>query len=138
MNEADSYKVFVSHATPDKWLATKMCQEMDAISNVMTFRDDRDIDGGDDIPEAIGHHIRSSKEMVLLLTPHSVGRQWPLLEVGAAALGVSRTMRITVVRCHVDIDPIPAMLKSKKSIELNEFEDFLEALARRAKEANNE
>jgi hypothetical protein len=132
------YKIFISHATADKWIAIQICNAIDAINGVTTFRDDRDIDGGDDIPEMIGEHIRSSDEMVLLLTPESVDRQWPLLELGAAALGVSRTIRITVVLCHVAIDPIPPMLRSKKAIPLNEFDSFLKQLSRRATERNHD
>ena len=128
-------KVFLSHATSDKWIAIAMCEKLDAIDGVQTFRDDRDIDGGDDIPDSIGEAIRSSKEMVLLLTPESVDRQWPLLEVGAAALGMSEYVRITTVLCHVDVDPIPQMLKSKKAINLNEFDTLINQIGERAREA---
>ncbi len=95
-----------------------------------TFRDDRDIDGGDDIPERIRTEIKRSKEMVVLLTPSSINRQWVLLEVGAA-WGLRQKTRITPIMCHVDFDPIPGMLKEKKAIDINSCPDFLQELKKR-------
>jgi hypothetical protein len=128
------YQVFVSHATTDKWLATSICEKIEAVG-ALTFRDDRDIDGGDDIPETIRTEIKRSRELVVLLTPNSVTRPWVLLEVGAA-WGWSKSMRITAIMCHVDVDPIPGILKSKKAININECSDFLAELKARVKNHN--
>src|SRR5216110_2683619 len=106
------YQIFLSHATADKWLATTLCEKLEGVG-AATFRDDRDINGGDDIPEEIRRQIKQSREMVVLLTPESVNRQWVTLEVGAA-WGWSKRMRIVLIRCHVSIDPIPDMIKNKK------------------------
>ncbi|MFM9116482.1 MAG: toll/interleukin-1 receptor domain-containing protein, partial [Planctomycetota bacterium] len=78
------YQVFVSHATSDKWIATSFCEKIDAIPGASTFRDDRDIHGGDKIPQSIRAAIAESRELVVLLTPDSIRRPWVLLEVGAA------------------------------------------------------
>jgi TIR domain len=121
------YQVFVSHATQDKWLAIVLCEKIDEIG-LTTFRDDRDIASGDDIPDRIRDAIEASDEMIVLLTPASVTRPWVLLEVGAAWF---RGMRITAIRQHVDIEPIPDMLKSKKVIDLNEFPQYLGELKQR-------
>jgi hypothetical protein len=51
-NRDKPYQVFVAHATADKWLAKVVCEKIEG-TGASTFRDDRDIDGGDDIPEAI-------------------------------------------------------------------------------------
>lgn len=85
---AKPYQVFVSHATSDKWLATTLCEKIEA-TGATTFRDDRDIHGGDDIPGEIRRQIKQSREMVVLLTPESVGRQWVTLEIGAAWAGAN-------------------------------------------------
>jgi len=87
------YRIFVSHATADKWLATIVCEKLEA-AGATTFRDDRDIDGGDDIPERLRQEISRSKELVVLVTPESVNRPWVLLEVGGAWL---KGMRITPI-----------------------------------------
>lgn len=128
------YQVFVSHATTDKWLATTICEKIETVG-ASTFRDDRDIDGGDDIPETIRTEIKRSRELVVLLTPNSANRPWVLLEVGAA-WGWSKSMRITAIMCHVDVDPIPGIIKSKKAININGCSDFLAELKSRVKNHN--
>ncbi len=50
------YLVFISHATADKWIAKTLCEKIESVGAV-TFRDDRDIAGGDDIPEQIRREI---------------------------------------------------------------------------------
>lgn len=126
------YLVFVSHATKDKWLATTLCEKIKD-AGATTFRDDRDIAGGDDIPDSIRSAIEKSDEMVLLLTPVSVNRPWVLIEVGAAWL--RGDMRIIAVLQHVEIEPVPDMLKAKKVVDLNEFDRYLTELRQRIKAA---
>lgn len=133
-NNSKPYQVFVSHATADKWLATTICEKIEA-TGATTFRDDRDIDGGDDIPETIRGEIKRSRELVVVLTPNSADRPWVLLEVGAA-WGWSKSMRITPIMCHVDVDPIPGIIKSKKAININECPGFLSELKARVKKYN--
>ena len=126
-----AYRVFVSHATADKWVARVICDKIESIGAV-TFRDDRDIDGGDDIPDSIREAIERSDEMVVLLTPASVSRPWVLMEVGAAWQR-GRGMRIIAVRQHIEIEPIPAMLQSKKIVDLNDFDQYLHELEKRVR-----
>lgn len=118
----DAYQVFASHATADKWLARTICTGIEA-TGAKTFRDDRDIDGGDDIPDEIRRQIKRSRELVVLLTPASVDRAWVILEVGIA-WGWSKKMHIVAVLCHVTVDPVPDIIKAKKAIPLNEFGDY--------------
>ena len=125
------YQVFVSHATADKWIATTFCEKIEA-TGASTFRDNRDINGGDDIPEEIRTQIKQSRELVVLLTPKSVDRPWVLLEVGAA-WGWRKSYRIVPVLCHVTVDAIPDIIKGKKAFQLNEFEQYLKELQRRVK-----
>lgn len=129
------YQVFVSHATADKWIAKVICEKTEG-TGASTFRDDRDINGGDDIPEEIRQQIKRSQEMVVVLTPESVGRQWVLLEVGAA-WGWRKNFRIVAVLVHVGTEPIPEIIKSKKAININEFDNYLSELRKRVKKARN-
>ncbi len=128
---ARPYQVFVSHATVDKWLAKVVCEKMEGVG-AKTFRDDRDIHGGDDIPEEIRRQIKLSNEIVILLTPESFDRRWVLLEVGAA-WGRSKRMRIVFIMYHVTVDPIPDMIKNKKAIPLNDLDQYLNELAGRVR-----
>jgi hypothetical protein len=106
------YQVFLSHATADKWLAKALCARIEE-AGATTFRDDRDIHGGDDIPDEIRKQIKNSRELVVLLTPESVDRRWITLEVGAA-WGWSKRIRILVVMCHISVDPIPDMINTRR------------------------
>lgn len=122
------YRVFVSHATADRWLATVVCEKLE-LNGAVTFRDDRDINGGDDIPEEIRDAINDSDELLVLLTPDSADRPWVLFEVGAA--WGRKKMRITAILCHVTTDRIPDLIKSKKAVDMNDFETYLVELANR-------
>ena len=44
-------------------------------------------------------------------------------------------MRIVAVLYNVPVDPIPAMMKSKKAINLNDFQSYVEEVAKRMKAA---
>jgi TIR domain len=125
------YQVFVSHATADKWIATTLCEKIDA-TGATSFRDDRDIDGGDSIPQLIRTQIQASRELVVLLTPDSIERPWVLLEVGAA-WGRRKDYRIVPVLCHVTFDAIPDMIEGKKAFHINDFDKYLAELKRRVK-----
>ncbi len=125
---SEEYLVFVSHATAGKWIAKIICERLEQ-AGVATFRDDRDINGGDDIPESIKRSITKCRELVVLLSPRSVHRPWVLSEVGAAW---GRGKRIVAIRHHVEIDLIPEMIKSKKAIDLNDIEDYITEVSKRA------
>jgi hypothetical protein len=110
-------------------VATVLCEKIEAIG-AMAFRDDRDIGGGDDIPNEIFEAIASSDEVVVLLTPASVNRPWVLIEIGAALARGAR-MRVIALLEHVEIEPIPSMLKAKKVFSLNDFDRYLDELSAR-------
>jgi hypothetical protein len=130
----DDYQVFVSHATEDRWIARTICEKLEHSDvGARAFRDDRDIKGGDDIPDEIRRQIKKSKEMLLLLTPKSADRKWVQHEIGAAWM-CRRGYRITCVLYHVEATRIPEMLKSKKAIPLNDLDEYLTEVAERVKE----
>jgi hypothetical protein len=123
------YLVFVSHATADKWIARMFCEKIEAVG-AETFRDDRDINGGEDIPEEIRRQIIRSNEMVVLLTPESVERAWVQNEIGAA-WGRRKNARIIAVLCHVGVDAVPGVIGSKKAVSINAFDEYLDDLRQR-------
>lgn len=123
------FRVFVSHATADKWLATVLCEKIEAVPGAIALRDDRDIDGGDDIPDALRQAISESDELLVLLTPESIRRPWVLIEVGAMCMRGEN--RIVAIRCHVDDAPIPAMLSRKRVFSINEADRYLAQLRER-------
>ena len=124
-----AYRVFVGHASTDKWIATVLCEKIES-TGASTFRDDRDIKSGDDIPDGIRREIIRSRELVVLLSPDSVNRAWVQFEAGAF-YGRRRNARIIAVLCHVEFDTIPDMIKSKKAISINQFDEYVKELAGR-------
>lgn len=124
------HRVFVSHATADKWIAKVFCEKIEAVG-VSTFRDDKDIKAGDDIPEEIRREINRCDELLVLFTPESVDRAWVIFEVGAF-WGRRKSARIVPVLCHVDLDDLPDMIDKKKAISINDFDTYLTDLSGRA------
>src|SRR5262245_38159413 len=107
----EPYLVFVSHATADKFIAKVICQKIEEIGAEF-FRDDRDIQGGDDIPERIREHIEECDEFLIILSPQSIGRQWVLVELGAAWFSGKRIVPICY---HIDMQALPDLIKLKKA-----------------------
>lgn len=123
------YRVFVSHATADKWIARTVCSQLER-AGIRTFRDDRDIEGGDSIPDRIRQELVASNELLLLLTPVSKDRQWVWLEAGAGwAVGI----RIVFVLQYLGPDQIPGTFKDVKAMELNDLDILCSEIARRGK-----
>jgi predicted nucleotide-binding protein len=122
-----SYRVFVSHATYDKWVARVICEKLDAL-NVSTFRDDRDISGGDSIPDSVRDAIEQSDEIVVLLSPESIARQWVLVEIGMA---LAFRKRIVPLMFHIHAEQIPDMIDRSRGFSLDDFDAYLADLKQR-------
>jgi hypothetical protein len=93
-----------------------------------TFRDDRDISGGDSIPDSVRDGIERSDEIVVLLSPESVTRQWVLIEIGMA---LAFRKRIVPLMFHIPAEQIPGMIDKTRGFSLEEFDDYLNDLKRR-------
>ena len=112
--------VFVSHATYDKWIAKVVCEKLESQEvGASAFRDDRDIDGGDSIPESIMKAIRECSELVVLLTPQSVVRQWVVAEIAMATI---LGKRVVPFLYHVKPDEMFALIRDTKAYDLNDLE----------------
>jgi hypothetical protein len=126
------YLVFISHSSKDRWIARQMVALIERkarLHGVKAFLDERDIRGGDSIPESILAMLRDCQEFVILLSPQSLPRQWVLIELGAA-LGLRK--RVVPIMCNVELGQIPDIIRLTKAYELNQFDDYLNELTRRA------
>lgn len=121
------YRVFVSHATVDKWIARTICEKIDAIPGAATFRDDRDIAGGDEISQVLRDELERSDELLLLLTATALTRPWVILEVGMA---LAFRKRIVPVCYNATIEQVP-ILSMNRAYQLNDFDSYLADLRRR-------
>ena len=81
------YLVFLSHSSKDRWIAKQMAAIIERKARrhgVRTFLDEVDLKGGDRIPGTIKANLHACDEFVVLLSPHSVTRQWVLAELGGS------------------------------------------------------
>lgn len=133
MSEQGNYLVFISHSTKDRWIARQMVAIIERRAKrygVRTFLDERDIEGGDSIPETILAQLRACQEFVILLSPESIARQWVLIELGAA-LGLRK--QVVPIMYNVAPVDIPDIIRLTKAYELNDLDDYVGELIGRAR-----
>jgi len=89
--------------------------------------DEKDLEGGDIIPDEIIRGIDACQEAIVLISPNSVNSQWVSFEIGGVR---AQHKRVTPILNNVRPDDM-APMKDIKSIDLNKFELFLAQLKRR-------
>lgn len=102
------------------------------------FIDIFDVKKGDRIEERIFEELPTCKEIIVLLTPWSVTRNWVWTEIGAAR---ACNMRIVGVLYGLSLREIDdkgglACLSSRNTVLLDEFDDYIDELAVRVKGAS--
>ena len=129
-----AYRVFVSHAWADLWVAQQIERRIREVARASTFIDAFDIVKGDDFEDRIFAELSVVNEFVVLLTPWSINRHWLWVEVGAAR---AHACRIVPILYHVSLDDIDksgesTFLRAKNAVDLNEFDLYPKQLRRRA------
>jgi hypothetical protein len=89
--------------------------------------DQKDLHGGDFILSKIIEDIDHCREAVVLVSTSSVHSQYVLFEIGAVQ---GQHKRVTPILNQVDLEAL-VPLKGVKSMDLNQFDDFLHQLAER-------
>jgi len=123
------YLVFISHSSADIWIAEQIDKQIRA-SGAKTWLDKKDLKGGDILVDEIIKGITSCNEAVVLVSPKTVESQWVAYEIGAVSV---QHKRVTPILNQVSNDAI-APMKGVKSIDLNQFDEFLIQLAKRISE----
>jgi hypothetical protein len=128
------YRVFVSHGSSDSWVARQIERRIREDAGAETFIDAFDIAKGDDFEERIFNEMARTSELVVLLTPRSVDRNWVWVEIGAAR---AKGCRIVPVLYGTTLDEIDSdgggatFLRTKNVVEINGLETYLRELKRR-------
>jgi len=133
--EQKSYLVFISHSEKDRWIAKQMAaliEERGRKHSIKTFLYEKDIKGGEPIPDSIRRNIQECREFVVLLSRYSLGRAWVFIEIGAAW---ALEKLIVAITDKVTPEEMPAIIAPYKAIDLNEFDKYVEELVNRAKGA---
>lgn len=129
-----NYRVFVSHAWSDLWIAQQMERRVREDTGVETFIDAFDIAKGDDFEDSIFDQMKRTQEFLVLLTPWSVDRHWLWVEIGAARANGCRSVPVL---SHISLDEIDrgggtTFLRAKNAVDINEFDVYVKQLKRRA------
>jgi hypothetical protein len=124
--KTQSYLVFISHSSADTWIVEQIEKQINALG-AKTWLDKKDLKGGDALVGEIIRGIDACDEALVLVSPKSVKSQWVIYEIGAVS---GQHKRVTPILNHVNHDAI-APMKGVKSIDLNQFDEFLLQLARR-------
>jgi len=120
------YVVFISHSSLDAWIARTISEKIQSLG-VACWLDQKDLEGGDVIPDEIIRGIDACQEAIVLISPNSVNSRWVSFEIGGV---LAQHKRVTPILNNVRPDEM-APMKDIKSVDLNKFEEFLAQLARR-------
>jgi len=127
-----NYRVFLSHSQKDRWIAKQCARliEEAAKPHVRVFFDEKDIEGGQSIPDSVRTGIEECDEFVVLLSRYSKDRPWVLIEMGAAW-----GLRKPIIAIIDKIGPkeMPDIVSPYKAIDLNDFDQYINQFLRRAK-----
>jgi hypothetical protein len=128
-----AYRVFISHSWADRWIARQIESNIRA-ANAETFIDVHDVEKGDDIEERIFAELPSCDELVVLLTPWAVDRNWLWVEIGAAR-GLHK--RIVAILYQVELSAIErdrggsTFLRAKNAVDINDLDTYFRELKKR-------
>lgn len=120
---------FISHATKDKELAVAICKELESVG-ISTWRDDKDIVGGDSIPTEIAKGLETASHFGLLYSETSKDRPWVKTEFENALMLRERTGRPRIIPLLLNELKPPTMLGNIKGISFENFDDAMEFLWR--------
>ncbi len=133
----DRYRVFVSHAGDDLWVAEQIARCVEDCG-ASAFLDRRDIVAGDDFKTRIREEIIGCDELLALFTPWSRRRAWIRHEIGMADLLEKRIVCIFYRVKISDFDPEEdgvEPLDGLNFIDINGLGSYFAALKKRTERA---
>lgn len=128
------YRVFISHGWHDRWIAAQMARLIRQ-AGAEAFVDIFDIKKGDRIEERILEELPRCDELVALLTPWSIDRNWVWSEMASAWIMRKRFVGVLYGISLQEIDQDRgglAFLAPFNMASIDEFDGYLVELAERA------
>lgn len=126
-----SFKVFISHGTPDRWVAGQLRKCIHDCGG-SAFLDEHDVPKGDDFERRIFEELAACHELLVLFTAQSYQRPWLWMEIGAAR---SQLKRIVAVLYGIDVGALEkigggnsTIFKGINIVDLNEVALYFEQL----------
>ena len=133
--DTSSYRVFISHATTDTWVARQIAGHIRA-RGADTFLDEADIQHGDDIEERIYQAANESQELLVLLTPWAITRPYIWMEIGLFWGAGKRIVGVLHGLSQQELATdgrIPLLLKRGKMLDINRIDGYFDELEERVK-----
>jgi hypothetical protein len=125
--KAGGYRVFLSHSHKDAWISNVLCEKMKA-RGIEVWLDAVDLPGGGVINERVRDAMRRSNECLILLSPASRHSDWVNYEAGTAD-GMGKWT--TAILFQVDAADLPAPMRSKSAVDIDNFEKYLAEVLQR-------
>jgi hypothetical protein len=127
-------KIFISHSSSDKPFAQELHRVLKDIGHD-PWIDDRDIQVGEDIVEAVGRAVRDADFLLVVLTPNSVKSRWIQNELNTKYWQEVDSRCIQVIPILKETCELPTLLQSKLYADFSQ--DFLMGLIPLLKSLNN-
>ena len=123
----NNIKLFMCHSTLDKRLAVEICREIESVG-ISTWRDDKDIGGGDSIPAEISKGLDSASHFTIILSDSSIDRPWVNTELANAIMLRNEKGSPKIIPILLDGLNPPLPITDLKGIDFDEFDKGLDDL----------
>jgi hypothetical protein len=129
------YLVFINHSATDLWVAQQIAIHVKGCG-AEVFLDEEQIAVGADFDEEIRDALERASELLILLTPWSLGRPYVWAEAGLAwgrrlpIIGLLNGLTSTDLRARPEV---PIFLKKRDLLDLNGIAVYLGQLRKRVR-----
>lgn len=133
------YRIFFSHGGDDTFIVKEFLRPKVESSGASVFLDAGRIEYGDDFREVIFQELSLCDELLVLLTPSSLGRPWVIAEIGAILVRSKRVVAIRYGPSENELQSLGVMslLGTKSLLRMEDFDEYVKQLTRRVAESNH-
>jgi len=121
-------RIFLSHSHRDRWVVGQLDRRLRETPGIETFLDEKNIEGGARITEAIRAGLRACDEFVVILSSASIASDWVKAEIGGAW---ALEKPIVIVLDKLSPRDVPQIVADYKAFDLNDVERYLEEVRNR-------
>ncbi|MCI0697801.1 toll/interleukin-1 receptor domain-containing protein [candidate division KSB1 bacterium] len=120
-------RIFLSSTRNDWDLARDLARRLRGMG-LHVFTDEKVEEPGEELVQLLQRRLRTSDEVIFLLTQNSIASEKIMFEIGAA---LSLRKKITPIIVGVDADKLPPMIKHLPHVRYAEVTDYLAKLKKR-------
>ncbi len=128
-----AYKVFISHASIDRWVAGQIAERLTAVG-VEPYVDSSIVETGDQLDTELRAALSDADELIVLLTAAALERPYVWMEIGAAWIQRKRIIGILYGVTTSQLagrDGTPAFLTGIVLRDINDLDRYLGELRQR-------